>query len=119
MNTRQTRPPGPQAQLARGQSTAKNNGTGITALYSRLSREDILSGDSLSIQNQKEILVTYAQQHGFPNFRHFYDDGTTGVHFDRDGWKLLMEEVDAGRVSTVITKDAYVKVKTTNIFSFS
>lgn len=32
----------------------------ITALYSRLSREDMLTGESLSIQNQREILDDYA-----------------------------------------------------------
>jgi len=62
-------------------------------------------GDSLSIKNQREILEGYAAQHGFSNIRHFYDDGTTGVHFDRDGWQQLIEEVEAGNVATVITKD--------------
>ncbi len=84
------------------QSTTKQS---KTALYSRLSREDVLSGDSLSIKNQREILETYASQHGFGNIQHFCDDGTTGVHFDRDGWQELMREVDTGHVSTVITKD--------------
>ena len=79
---------------------------GITALYGRLSKEDILTGDSLSIQNQREILETYAAQNGFTHTRYFYDDGTTGVHFDRDGWQELIEEVEAGNVSTVIIKDA-------------
>jgi DNA invertase Pin-like site-specific DNA recombinase len=83
--------------------TDKNKG--ITALYSRLSNEDLLAGESLSIQNQRELLENYAGEHGFANTRHFFDDGTTGVHFDRDGWQQLMREVDAGRVSTVILKD--------------
>lgn len=78
---------------------------GITALYSRLSREDMLTGESLSIQNQREILDDYAARYGFTHTRHFFDDGTTGVRFDRDGWQELMEEVEAGNVSTIITKD--------------
>ncbi len=83
----------------------------ITALYSRLSREDILDGDSLSIQNQRDILENYAAKNGFANTRHFFDDGTTGVHFDRDGWQQLMNEVEAGNVSTIIGsiyKSAYI-----------
>jgi DNA invertase Pin-like site-specific DNA recombinase len=77
----------------------------ITALYSRLSREDMLTGDSLSIKNQRDILENYAAQHGFTHTRHFFDDGTSGVHFDRDGFKQLIEEVKAGRIGTIITKD--------------
>ena len=33
-----------------------------TALYSRLSREDELAGDSNSIKHQKEILEDYARK---------------------------------------------------------
>ena len=79
--------------------------TKITALYERLSREDDLAGDSMSIQNQRAILEDFAKKNGFTNIRHFVDDGTTGVHFDRDGWKQLIAEVEAGNVATCIIKD--------------
>ena len=46
-----------------------NGGEKITALYSRLSRDDELSGDSNSIVHQKEILSAYAEKHGFGNIR--------------------------------------------------
>ena len=36
----------------------------ITALYERLSRDDEVAGDSVSIQTQKEVLRDYAKQHG-------------------------------------------------------
>lgn len=39
----------------------------ITALYCRLSQEDERSGESLSIENQKEILLRYAREHHFTN----------------------------------------------------
>jgi DNA invertase Pin-like site-specific DNA recombinase len=89
--------------IQRQPSTA--NTAKITALYERLSREDILTGDSLSIQNQRDILESYAAQHGFINIRHFSDDGTSGVSFDREGWQKLMAEVEAGNVGAIITKD--------------
>jgi DNA invertase Pin-like site-specific DNA recombinase len=41
----------------------------ITALYSRLSHEDELSGKSNSISNQKRILENYAKQNGFSNLK--------------------------------------------------
>ena len=81
------------------------NETKITALYSRLSREDYLAGDSMSIQNQKLLLEDFANKNGFTNIRHFIDDGTTGVHFDREGWKQLIAEVEADNVAVCVIKD--------------
>ena len=83
----------------------QSDSTKITALYSRLSIEDDLTGDSMSIQNQKAILTEYANKNGFTNIRHFIDDGKTGVNFDRDGWKQLIKEVEVGNVTTCIIKD--------------
>ena len=77
----------------------------ITALYERLSRDDEQLGESNSITNQKVYLENYAQQHGFSNCRHYTDDGYSGGNFDRPGWKRLMSDVEAGKVSTVIAKD--------------
>ena len=39
----------------------------ITILYCRLSNEDMLEGESNSVQNQKSILTRYAADHGFTN----------------------------------------------------
>ena len=39
----------------------------ITILYCRLSNEDKLEGESNSIQNQRELLTKYAQDHGYTN----------------------------------------------------
>ena len=90
----------------------------ITALYSRLSREDELSGDSLSIQNQRHILETHARKLGYTNLVHFSDDGETGVRFERDGWQQLLAEVEAGNVECCIMKDAYVKLRIKNLQRF-
>ena len=53
----------------------------ITALYCRLSQDDNLEGESNSISNQKEILMTYAKQNGFSNLRWYTDDGYSGANF--------------------------------------
>ena len=79
--------------------------TKITPLYERLSRDDELSGESFSIQNQKSMLESYARQNGFPNPTHFTDDGISGTRFDRPGFTAMMEEVEAGRVEAIIVKD--------------
>ena len=57
----------------------------ITALYCRLSQEDMQAGESESIQNQKLILQKYADEHHFFNTRFFVDDGFSGVSFEREG----------------------------------
>ena len=63
--------------------------TKITALYSRLSRDDELTGESNSITTQKHILEEYAIKNGFPNIRYFSDDGYSGSNFERPAWKQL------------------------------
>jgi DNA invertase Pin-like site-specific DNA recombinase len=77
----------------------------ITALYERLSKDDLLLGESMSIQNQKLILEKYAAEHGFTNIRHFSDDGTSGTVFNRPGLNEMLAEVNAGNVAVVIIKD--------------
>ena len=83
----------------------KNNPIGITALYCRLSRDDGADGDSNSISNQKRMLSKYAKEHGFDNTRFYVDDGYTGTNFNRPGFLKMLEDMDAGYVSTLIIKD--------------
>ena len=77
----------------------------ITVLYCRLSRDDLLQGESNSITNQKAILHKYAEDNGFPNPVFYVDDGVSGTTFERDGFKAMMADIEDGKVSTVITKD--------------
>ena len=77
----------------------------ITALYCRLSQEDERFGESVSVENQKTILLSYAKDNHFPNPVFFVDDGVSGVTFDRPGFQAMMSEVEAGRVAYIITKD--------------
>lgn len=53
----------------------------ITALYCRLSQEDMLQGESNSIKNQKLILQKYADDHSFRNCKFYIDDGYSGASF--------------------------------------
>lgn len=83
----------------------QSNGNKITALYSRLSRDDEMQGESNSITNQKKILEDFAEKNGFANFRHFTDDGVSGTTFERKGFKEMVAEIEAGNVGVVIVKD--------------
>ena len=77
----------------------------ITALYCRLSQEDALEGESGSIANQKQILLSYCKSQHFPNPKFFVDDGYSGTNYDRPGFQEMLAEIEAGNVSTCITKD--------------
>ena len=84
----------------------------ITALYCRLSVEDTKDEKkngkedlSNSIQNQKAMLLQYARDHRFPHPTFFIDDGYSGVTYDRPGFQKMLDEIEAGHVGTVITKD--------------
>lgn len=77
----------------------------ITALYCRLSQEDERAGESLSIENQKAILLGYCKDHHFSNPKFFIDDGYSGVNYDRPGFQAMLAEIEAGRVAIAITKD--------------
>ena len=77
----------------------------ITALYCRLSQDDMLDGESNSITNQKAILQKFAEDNGFPNPTFYVDDGVSGTTWERDGFKAMMADIEDGKVATVITKD--------------
>jgi len=78
----------------------------INYLYGRLSKEDERLGASCSIENQEKILTKYAETHGFTPYKFVYDDGVSGTVFSRPGLDEMLEDVRAGRVSTVIIKDS-------------
>ena len=55
--------------------TRPTNPNLLTAIYTRLSRDDELAGESNSITTQKRMLEEYAAKNNFLNVRHFSDDG--------------------------------------------
>jgi DNA invertase Pin-like site-specific DNA recombinase len=75
------------------------------ALYSRLSRDDEMQGESNSITNQKKILEDFALKNGFTRYVHFCDDGVSGTTFERKGFKDMIAEIEEGNIGAVIVKD--------------
>ncbi len=51
------------------------------------------------------MLKKYADDNGFTNTVYYVDDGVSGTTFDREGFKAMMDDVEAGKGGTVITKD--------------
>ena len=77
----------------------------ITILYCRLSNEDSQDGESNSIQNQRELLTRYAQDHGYTNLKVLVDNGYTGTNFQRPGVQEGFELVKQGLVGCWLCKD--------------
>ena len=78
-----------------------------TALYIRLSKEDLeKKNESVSVTNQREILLEYLRQHPeMELFDIYIDDGFTGTDFDRPGFTRLKADIESGAVNCVIVKD--------------
>ena len=78
--------------------------------YGRLSLEDRdkknFSIESDSIVSQRNFILQFCND---KKIKHksdgYYDDGITGLTFDRENWKKLLEEIEKGLVDCVITKD--------------
>ncbi len=86
-------------------NNSKNTSPMITALYCRLSLEDGKDNESMSISNQKLLLKDYAEKNGMFNCEFYVDDGFTGRNFKRPAFQRMISDIEAGRISCVITKD--------------
>ena len=87
-------------------SNNKNNTWAETAiLYSRLSRDDDLEGESYSIANQRKLLAKVAKEKGYSKLLHFVDDGISGVTMNRPAFNDMINAIKAGKASAVFVKD--------------
>ena len=75
------------------------------AAYCRISREDG-DGESNSISTQKQLLKDYISCHENMELIDYYcDDGFTGTNFNRPEFQRLMDDIENGKIDTVIVKD--------------
>lgn len=75
------------------------------AIYTRLSRDDERAGESLSIENQKEMLTRYVREQGWDLAATYTDDGVSGTTFDRPGLNQMIADVRAGKINLIVVKD--------------
>jgi DNA invertase Pin-like site-specific DNA recombinase len=83
----------------------KSNLVSRAALYCRLSKDDDVHGDSESIKTQKAMLTQYAEEHGISVYDIYVDDGYSGLDFERPDFQRMIEDIENGKIGTVITKD--------------
>ena len=75
-------------------------------IYVRLSLEDERAGESLSIENQKKMLMEYvSRHHGWNVFDIYVDDGYSGTTFERPGVQRLFDDAKMGKINLILVKD--------------
>ena len=77
-----------------------------TAIYARLSLEDIRRKISDSIGTQKTMLLQYIQTKPDLQLYKIYEDvNYTGTNFNRPGFTKMIEDIQSGIIDCVIVKD--------------
>jgi len=74
-------------------------------IYCRLSVDDGTTGESMSIGNQRAMLVEYVQKQGWSIEDVYVDDGWSGTSFDRPDFQRMISDIEAGRINCVVVKD--------------
>ena len=75
------------------------------AIYCRLSKDDGTSNDSISIQNQKDVLTEYVTDNSWHIYDYYIDDGYSGTNFERPSFKRMIKDIENGNIQIVVTKD--------------
>ncbi len=79
----------------------------VIALYLRLSVDDKIS-DSLSIENQRNLLNTYVKdmlEHRNTEILEFVDNGYSGTNFKRPAMQELLSLIKSNSINCIIVKD--------------
>ena len=76
------------------------------AKYIRLSREDGDDRESESVENQRDIIDNYIQEHEeLIEVGEYVDDGYTGTNFNRPGFQKMLKDIEEEKIDCIITKD--------------
>lgn len=74
--------------------------------YGRLSVEDGDDIEQNSIGNQQKITLHYLEEHSdIKLVDTYYDNGYTGMNYDRPGFIRMLNDLKSGRINCVIVKD--------------
>ena len=74
-------------------------------IYCRLSREDERTGESVSVENQREMLSRYVLEQGWNLYAAYCDDGVSGTTFDRPMFNQMIADARAGKINLILCKD--------------
>jgi DNA invertase Pin-like site-specific DNA recombinase len=74
-------------------------------IYCRLSVDDERTGESVSIENQRNILRKYVKEQGWNEIEVYCDDGYSGTNFNRPAVQRMIEDAKSGRINIIVVKD--------------
>ena len=84
-------------------------------IYCRLSRDDAVNSakaknyipgdESVSIENQYELLSKFVMLNGWIEVKTYKDDGYSGGNFQRPGFSEMLEDARAGVINLILVKD--------------
>jgi len=74
-------------------------------IYVRLSNEDSRAGESVSVENQKLMLMKHVKEMGWDLQEIYQDDGFTGTNQNRPAFQRMMADVKQGFINTILIKD--------------
>ncbi len=79
---------------------------GWAAVYCRLSKEDEdkTAAESESIRNQRELLLTWAADHGYRVYKVYTDEDYSGVDRARPGFNAMLVDAEQGRFEVILAK---------------
>lgn len=77
-----------------------------TAIYLRLSRDEEGKKESISISNQREMLMNFLDSREDLQFvAEFSDDGYSGYDFNRPDFQRMIESAKNGDINCIVVKD--------------
>jgi len=78
----------------------------LAAIYCRLSQEDLeKEGEvSESIQNQREMLLSYAKKQGWQVYDIYIDEDYSGLREDRPAFQRMLRDAEEGAFSVILCK---------------
>ena len=91
--------------------TAKQYRVGI---YCRVSKDDlhnsskknyIPADESVSVENQYEMLSKFCMMNGWVEVKAYRDDGYVGSNFNRPGFQEMLEDARKGKINLILAKD--------------
>ena len=84
-------------------------------IYCRLSVDDasnsakaktyIPADESVSIENQRELLSKFVMLNGWVEKKTYSDDGYSGANFQRPGFQAMLEDARNGVINLILVKD--------------
>ena len=78
----------------------------MASLYLRISKDDGNEIESVSIENQRNIIYNFIKKReDIIVYNERIDDGYSGMNFERPEFKHMMEDIKENRVNCIIVKD--------------